>query len=186
MIWPRAAPALRAKVEAAIATVLARPRDPSKIAADVRDMRARIATEKGTIDPWDLKQVRGGLVDLEFIAQYLQLIHAAGNPAVLGTNTRAALLKLASAGHLNLGDAETLAQAARLLTNLTGVLRLMADGPFDTASAPRGLKGRLARAGAEPTFSVLEARLIETQSAVHAAFDRLIPPAATETAAASR
>ena len=54
------------------------PRDRAKIAADVRDMRARIAKEKGTEDIWDLKQVRGGLVDVEFIAQYLQLVHAAG------------------------------------------------------------------------------------------------------------
>ncbi len=43
-------------------------------------MRARIEKEKGTKDIWDLKQVRGGLVDLEFIAQYLQLVHAATAP----------------------------------------------------------------------------------------------------------
>ena len=73
-------PELRAQVEAAIRTSLVRPRDRAKIAADVRDMRARIAEEKGTDDIWDLKQVRGGLVDLEFIAQYLQLVHAAAHP----------------------------------------------------------------------------------------------------------
>ena len=43
-------------------------------------MRARIAAEKGTDNIWDLKQVRGGLVDLEFIAQYLQLAGAAVAP----------------------------------------------------------------------------------------------------------
>ena len=59
-----------ARVEAAIRDVLVRPRDRAKIAADVRDMRARIDKEKGTDDIWELKQVRGGLVDLEFIAQY--------------------------------------------------------------------------------------------------------------------
>ncbi len=59
------------------------PADPgmsSKIAADVRDMRQRIAAEKGTDNIWDLKQVRGGLVDVEFVAQYLQLIHAHAHP----------------------------------------------------------------------------------------------------------
>ena len=37
-------------------------------------MRDKIADEKGTIDIWDLKQVRGGLIDLEFIAQFLQIV----------------------------------------------------------------------------------------------------------------
>ncbi len=62
-------------VEAAIRETLgcARARR-AKIAADVLDMRERIAAEKGTENIWDLKQVRGGLVDLEFIAQYLQLV----------------------------------------------------------------------------------------------------------------
>ena len=38
---------------------------------DVRAMRAKIADDKGSADIWDLKQVRGGLIDLEFIAQFL-------------------------------------------------------------------------------------------------------------------
>ncbi len=63
----------------------ARPRatGDEKIAADVREMRALIEKEKGTTDIWDLKQVRGGLVDLEFIAQYLQLVTAHRSPGVL-------------------------------------------------------------------------------------------------------
>ena len=60
-------------------------------------MRARIEKEKGTRDIWDLKQVRGGLVDLEFIAQHLQLVHAADHPTVLNQNTVAALQNLQAA-----------------------------------------------------------------------------------------
>ena len=96
-------PALRAAVEQAIRHVLTLPRDRAKIAADVRDMRARIEKEKGTRDIWDLKQVRGGLVDLEFIAQYLQLVHAAGHPEILSPNTVAALGNLSRAGLLPAG-----------------------------------------------------------------------------------
>ena len=76
--------------------MLVKPRDRAKTAADVRDMRARIEKEKGTRDPWELKQVRGGLVDLEFIAQYLQLVHAAAHPHVLSQNTVAALAQAAA------------------------------------------------------------------------------------------
>ncbi len=50
-------------------------------------MRGAIATEKGDEDRWDLKYVAGGLVDLEFIAQYLQLVHAAEQPEILDTAT---------------------------------------------------------------------------------------------------
>ena len=60
-----------------------RKRDAAAVAADVVEMRAAIAEEKGDADPWDLKYAAGGLVDIEFIAQYLQLVHAAaraGNP----------------------------------------------------------------------------------------------------------
>ena len=77
-----ASPAFAAQVEAAIYDVLRHKRDARAIAADVIEMRAAIAKEKGDADPWDLKYAAGGLVDIEFIAQYLQLIHAgrsAGN-----------------------------------------------------------------------------------------------------------
>ena len=50
---------------------------PRLIAGDVVEMRAAIATEKGDGERWDLKYAAGGLIDLEFIAQYLQLVHAA-------------------------------------------------------------------------------------------------------------
>ncbi len=93
-------PQLRQRVEAAVRAALTDPVDPAKITADVLDMRNRIAAEKGTENIWELKQVRGGLVDLEFIAQYLQLIHGPAHPEVLDQNTLAAFQKLQAAGVL--------------------------------------------------------------------------------------
>ena len=55
-------------------------RDRSRIAADVRDMRKRIEAEKATDDIWDLKQVRGGLVDLEFLAPVSATHLCGGSP----------------------------------------------------------------------------------------------------------
>jgi len=167
-------PALRASVEAAIRTALLRPRDRAKTAADVRDMRARIEKEKGTRDPWELKQVRGGLVDLEFIAQYLQLVHASGHPDVLSQNTADALERLSAAGLLPAAAADALLPAARLLNNLTQVLRLCLDEPFEPAKASDGLKVLLAQAGDAPDFGRLEAELISREAEVAALFDRLI------------
>jgi glutamate-ammonia-ligase adenylyltransferase len=167
-------PALRVTVEEAIRKVLARPRDAWKIAADVRDMRALIEREKGSADIWDLKQVRGGLVDLEFIAQYLQLIHAAERPDVLSQNTVTALANLDRAGVLPAGASEVLVPAARLLNNLTQVLRLCLDGPFEAAKASHGLKHLLAKAGGLPDFARVEADLAAHEAAVAGLFRRLV------------
>src|SRR5690606_13042788 len=122
-------PDLVAKVEAAIRTVLVRPRDRAKIAADVRQMRALIEKEKGTTNLWDLKQVRGGLVDLEFIAQYLQLVHAAEAPDILDQTTIFALEKLSARGFIPARAADVLIPAASLIHNLTQITRLTLDGP---------------------------------------------------------
>jgi glutamate-ammonia-ligase adenylyltransferase len=167
-------PALRAAVEKAIHDVLVKPRDRARTAADVRDMRARIEKEKGTRDPWELKQVRGGLVDLEFIAQYVQLVNAEAHPHILSQNTVAALTRLGEAGLLPPAAAEALLPAARLLNNLTQVLRLCLDGPFEPAKAPDGLKALLARAGEAPDFRHLEADLTAREGEVAALFDQLI------------
>ena len=167
-------PALREAVDSAIHKILTLSRDRAKIAADVRDMRARIDKEKGTKDIWDLKQVRGGLVDLEFIAQYLQLVHAARHPGILSPNTVTALSNLHQAGLLPASAADDLLPAARLLSNLTQVLRLCLDGPFSPDTASDGLKSLLARAGEAPDFAWLEADLAARQATVSALFDTLV------------
>jgi glutamate-ammonia-ligase adenylyltransferase len=167
-------PPLRAAVEAAVRAALARPRDAAKTAADVRDMRALIEKEKGTRDIWELKQVRGGLVDLEFIAQYLQLVHAHAHPEVLSTNTADALVNLERAGLLSPQAADLLLPAARLFGNLTQVLRLCLDGPFAAESAADGLKALLVRAGEALDFSRLQADLAVRQAQVAALFNEIV------------
>src|SRR5690606_4178106 len=152
-------PELRARIEQTIREVLVRPRDRAKIAADVRDMRQRIAAEKGTDEIWNLKHVRGGLVDLEFMAQYLQLIHAAEHPDVLDQTTVFALQKVDSKGLIPGGVGAILISAARLLNDLTQIVRLCVDGPFRAGEASQGLKDLLARAADAPSFDRLEADL---------------------------
>ena len=56
-------------------------------------MRGAIAAEKGESDRWDLRHVAGGLIDIEFIAQYLQLVHAWQMPEILDTSTARVLDK---------------------------------------------------------------------------------------------
>jgi glutamate-ammonia-ligase adenylyltransferase len=165
---------LRRQINATIREVLARPRDRAAVAADVRAMRDKIAAEKGSGESWDLKQVRGGLIDLEFIAQFLQIVNAAEHASVLDQNTELALSKLSAAGVLSPSDAEILVPAARLYHTLTQVLRLCLDKPFVADEAPRALKDLLARAAEMPDFASLEASLRDTLGDVREAFDRIV------------
>jgi glutamate-ammonia-ligase adenylyltransferase len=137
-------------------------------------MRAMIAAEKGTEDIWDLKQVRGGLVDLEFIAQYLQLIHAAAHPRILSTNTPEVYQRLEAAGLITAADADLLRPAARLLADLTQILRLCYEGPFEPSKAPEGLKRLLAMVGDAPNFASLESQLRRMLKDVAERFEALV------------
>jgi glutamate-ammonia-ligase adenylyltransferase len=162
------------RVEEVVRDTLRRPRDPATVAADVLEMRRAIAQEKGERERWDLKYAAGGLVDLEFIAQYLQLVHAAERPEVLDTTTARVLDKAWQAGLLAAEDADVLRPAARLYHNLTQVLRLCLSGPFDPKTAGSELLRLLARAADLPDFATLEPHLADTQAKVRASFLRIV------------
>jgi [glutamine synthetase] adenylyltransferase / [glutamine synthetase]-adenylyl-L-tyrosine phosphorylase len=157
-----------------IRDVLRRKRDARKIAADVVEMRAAIAKEKGDVDPWDLKYAAGALVDIEFIAQYLQLVHAAAAPEILDTSTARTLEKAADAGVLKAEDATVLRPAVSLFHDLTQILRLCLPGAFDPKTANAGVLALLARAADLPDFPALEAHVVETQRQVRACFVRIL------------
>ncbi|CEJ85644.1 Glutamate-ammonia-ligase adenylyltransferase ((Glutamate--ammonia-ligase) adenylyltransferase) (Glutamine-synthetase adenylyltransferase) (ATase) [Hyphomicrobium sp. GJ21] len=167
-------PELSARVETEIRNVLTAPRDRVRIAGDIRDMRSRIEAEKATSDIWDLKQVRGGLVDLEFIVQHLQLVFAAKHPRILDQTTLVALDVAASEGLIPVEEHRRLSAAGQLLHDLTQILRLTLEGPFHPASAPKGLKSLLVRAGEAQSFDDLERKLKDALAEIRGAFDRLI------------
>src|SRR6201999_276594 len=104
----------RGRIEAVIREVLTRPRDAAVIASDVAEMRRAIALEKGEAEIWDLKYAAGGMIDIEFIAQFLQLVHAAAKPDILGVSTLQVLDNAARLGVLPPAAAEVLRPAARL------------------------------------------------------------------------
>jgi len=167
-------PALAARVEAVIREVLCARRDAQAVAADVIEMRRAIAAEKGDAARWDLKYAAGGLIDLEFIAQYLQLVHAAAVPDILDTATAAVLEKAARLGILAAEDAEVLRPATRLYHDLGHILRLAVAAPFEPKSAGTSLATLLARAADVPDFATLEAHLADTQARVRKSFVRIL------------
>lgn len=158
--------------------VLETPRDAAKLAHDAADMRARVARDKGDEGAWDLKLAPGGIMDLEFIAQFLTL-QSAAKGGVHG-NTFDALRAMGAAGVIRQEEAEALARASQILLSLTYVLRLAYSGRFDPERAAAGLKRLLAKAGGAAEFPDLEARLLELRRFVRGALLRHFGAAATE------
>jgi glutamate-ammonia-ligase adenylyltransferase len=171
-------PTFAARVEREIARALTRPRDSEKLRNDVLSMRRRLEKEKGSTNPWEVKQVAGGLIDIEFLTQYLLLLHAPTRPGILTTTTPTALEKLCVAGALDAADAESLTVAYSLYQGLMQLLRLAIDDAFRPADASRGLADLLLQVGDSPDLSHLEARLQEAQRGVRAIFARIVGPVA--------
>src|SRR6185312_14004537 len=107
-------PDLCRRAMALIAEILARPRDPDRLLADVAEMRRRMAAQHADPPPFEVKHRRGGLVDCEFIAQYLMLREAASRPGIVQANTSAALAGLAAAGAVAGDPAAEIVAALRL------------------------------------------------------------------------
>jgi glutamate-ammonia-ligase adenylyltransferase len=169
-----APPELAQRINAAIRSVLCAERDAALIAGDVAEMRRAIAAENPDDQRWDLKYAAGGLIDLEFIAQYLQLVHAAALPDILDTATAGVLDHAARLGVISVEDAEVLRPATTLYHDLTQILRLCLPGPFDPKTAGAGLLGLLARAADVPDFATLDAHVTETQAKVRRSFEGIL------------
>jgi glutamate-ammonia-ligase adenylyltransferase len=154
--------------------VLAQPRDADRLVADVADMRARMAEQHRAPGPWDVKHRRGGLIDIEFIAQYLQLREAAARPQVLRQNTAQALAALAEAGALETATAEELLAALQLWRNVQGLLKLTVEEPFDEGAAPPALKALLARGAGAVDLPRLKGDMDAAAARALACYDGLV------------
>jgi [glutamine synthetase] adenylyltransferase / [glutamine synthetase]-adenylyl-L-tyrosine phosphorylase len=132
-------PALRTRIEAAIAEALARAGDAGPIRVDAAAMRARMLRDLPPDGPWDVKLRAGGQIEVEFVAQVLQLIHAHAAPGLCSPTTRVALTRLAEAGKLPADDATLLIHADHVWRTVQGMLRI---------TVGRGARGELPDASA--------------------------------------
>ena len=164
---------LAAEVEALVRATLARPRKAETLAREVKAMRGLIAREKGDGDPWDLKLADGGLMDIEFAAQYLTLAHAGEHPELMNVSTRATLAKARDLGLIDAEAAAQLIDAHKLYTDATQIMRLTVAGAFTPDEAASGVKRRIAAAAAVPDFESLTAAIRDARAGVKAAARRV-------------
>jgi len=164
---------LGARVDATIQQIIALPRDKT-LRREVSAMRALIAKERVESGPWNLKLTAGGFIDIEFIAQYLLLRHAHGEPNFYAVSTTALIEQAAGFGFLAASDADDLLDAHRLYTNVTQIQRITMGSDTAVSSAAPMVKSRLAAAAQVPDFQCLNGELDQTRSKVRRIFTRLL------------
>ncbi len=167
---------IREELDMFIIEQITRPREAQKLIEDVLAMRGRIEKEHGSHNPWDIKYARGGLMDIDFIAQYLALYHA---PKTSGSRAGSAievLAWLARAGRLPTSVANELIEADRFMGQIFNMLRLCCDRRFDEATAQQGLKKLLVECVGASDFESLKTKLMAVEQSVFSHYNALLKP----------
>ena len=148
-------PRLARAVKRALRTLVYGAALPRPALKEIVAVRKRMEVELGKETPGRLhvKFGKGGLVDVEFLAQSLQLIHGAEHPRVRRANTTAALRELGSAGVL--AAADEIAEHYRFLRRVSAALRLLGARPADAFDLAGPMPARLATALGYPSRAAL-------------------------------
>jgi glutamate-ammonia-ligase adenylyltransferase len=140
-----------ALAQSLIDSLVAAPRDADHVRREAAEMRRHMARHKPQAGPFDVKLMKGGLVDIEFIVAVRALL--AGRPV-------SASLEAAAEIH-----APDLVEPARLMNAILVMLRLIQ--PHDAAAAPDAAAGALlARACGKPGLASLKADLSQARGIV--------------------
>src|SRR5262249_52572170 len=141
--------------------------------------RERIAAERTEADGQhvNIKTGRGGLVDVEFVVQMLQLEHGHHESRVRVRSTRRALMALEASGRLAAEGARALREGYDFLRALEGRLRIERDQPADAAAAGpgawRGVARRLGYTGSDAAVvAALRADHERHRNDIQAAYNR--------------
>ncbi len=167
-------PLLMRAAGALIAMQLQKPRDAEVLQKDVIEMRARVEKEYPPRDCWDLKHARGGLMDIEFICQFLLLQHAHKQPGILARRGDEMLTKLQENNILSVESATQLTVCYSFLTRLLHAMRLSSPGWLEEPSAPPALKELLARNMQMQSFDALKAELSAIESKAFSQYIALV------------
>jgi len=168
--------ALARRVRVALSKLVYGEALPRTALKEIADVRARMERELGreTRGRLHVKYGRGGLVDVEFLAQALQLVHGHDTPDVRRFTTTAALNGLARAGALPHAAAAELVERYRLLRRISAALRLLGARPSDTLELAGPMPARVATAlGYESRQAFLDAYRATT-TAVREAWEQSV------------
>ncbi|MBO0661854.1 bifunctional [glutamine synthetase] adenylyltransferase/[glutamine synthetase]-adenylyl-L-tyrosine phosphorylase [Jiella sp. MQZ9-1] len=160
------APEFVALVTRTVGSILAARHVESAITKDVASMRQRISASKPPRGALDLKLRPGGLIDLEFLAQWA-LLTGRASPDLYGVATETVL----AAGDWPCGvDGAALARAVNAFTRVIQLVRLGPEDVREVAALPAGLERAIRRSLRLAAEADLEVWLAAETATVRAAF----------------
>ena len=170
---PRLGRTLRKRLDALVYGPGALPPDLK----EMRGLRDRMEKELGKESPGRLhvKFGRGGLVDVEFITQALQMLHGRSVPTVRHANTVLALRAIKAAELLPPDDCDEITQHYRFLRRVSAGLRLFGARPQDTLEPAGPIPGRLAKSLDYPSRKEFLEDYRRRTTRVRALYDRVVP-----------
>ena len=144
----------------------------------IRSMKRRIERElERRGEDFDVKLGQGGIRDVEFVAQALQLLHGGRIPQVRGRSTQRSLTSLAECGVLEREQAEGLLASYRFLRRVENRLQMREERQTHRIPIPEAARQRLARslgyAGSD-AVAAFDAELESQRQRVRASFDLLL------------
>ena len=153
-------------VEEEVERIISRPRSCRALANDVHDMRQRIRDAKATKWRWDVKNLDGGLTDIDFIHQFLQL----------KTGKRFALSGdiLTKSANLSTPMLEPLLTISVLFENIIQLSRAATGSTFKPEGSGIALKERMHQACFCESMDEAEKLIERSQSAVKDIYARVI------------
>jgi len=148
---------------------------------EIHRLRTRMEVElaKEKEGSYNIKTGRGGIVDIEFMVQYLQLRHGVKFPEIRSTNTLLALKAMRLCGVLTEEESATLQAGYKFLRRLENRLRLIHDYSINDLGGPRGYLDKLARRlGYDPKLrhpgDLLMREYEETTEAIRGIYERIL------------
>jgi [glutamine synthetase] adenylyltransferase / [glutamine synthetase]-adenylyl-L-tyrosine phosphorylase len=169
----------RVREQVIVPVVYGRREDRAALASEIRRMRERMESEvaREATRGKNPKTGRGGLVDVEFAAQFLQLLHGHDHPEIRTGSTPVALSRLRGAGLLREQDHEALARGYDFLRRVELRLRIVHDYGVDhlpdRGPALAQLARRLGYFGDDPGAR-FQGEYARVTAAVRQAFDRVV------------
>ncbi|MBB5073561.1 glutamate-ammonia-ligase adenylyltransferase [Bartonella callosciuri] len=145
------------KLENEVCAIIAFARNKNDVAKAVCEMRTLIEKEKPPENRWDFKTMPGGIMDLEFIAQFALITHVI--EFKIGATTADILAHLPNS-FLHQSFISDLHHAYVLYTNLSQIIRLCLNDSLDPDDMPPGLSDLLLSSVGEPDLLRIE-KLIE-------------------------
>jgi glutamate-ammonia-ligase adenylyltransferase len=165
------------EVRREIHALLYGPEAPVPDLKEMRELRGRMERELGKETPGRLhvKFGRGGLVDVEFITQAIQMTHGRRHASITSPHTVTALSHIGKIGLLPGDEAAALADHYRFLRRISANLRLFGARPADTLEPAGPMSARLARSLEYASRKAFLEEYKRRTAWVRALYDRVVP-----------